>query len=222
MGDGAKPKIQADPWREYDAAALLALSGDISILLSDEFQIRDVVVPEKDKFEIDLRKKWLGLFFGEIVASDSIAKTESLLGSDACSSKNGARWRHLNLLAEDAPDVPVLAKYFVVRTAFGDVRQVICRDLRPMTELHALWQRDRRKLNEHLERTSAANTSSLPVDELVGAAPLADIIAAAADEVARMCIEEALRSNAGDEAAAAELLSISVGELRRRSRKNLH
>lgn len=205
-----------DPWRGYDAAALLASSGDVSFLLSESNEVIDVVVPEKEKFGVDLREAWRGRAFLEIVAKDSIDKVTSLLRLDTKPPTRGDRWRHLNFAIEGEAEIPLLAKNFRVETLYGEVHQVVCRDLRPMTELNARWQNENRQLLQQVTQASSKGSLNGSVSALVGSAPLADIMAAAADEVARICIEEALRSCAGDQVAAALVLGITGTELRRR------
>ncbi|MEY1557891.1 helix-turn-helix domain-containing protein [Yoonia sp. R2331] len=224
MGDAPIDGSGKNPWSGYDAAALLASSGDVSILLSERIEVLDVVVPEKKKFDFDLRTKWCGRGLVDIVAKDSAVKIPSLLGLDATPSVASDRWRHLNFMVESDSEIPLLAKSFRVQATFGPVHQIVCRDLRPMTELNARWQAENEKLLKQIAREPApsAEQFSASASALVGAAPLADIMAAAADEVARICIAEALRSCRGDEFAAAELLGITRLELRRRKRASLH
>lgn len=222
MGDRSSQNIGEDPWSGYDAAALLATSGDVSFLLSQRGEILDVVVPEKDKFDVDLRAYWRGRAFADIVAKDSVDKVISLLNLDEQSTPRRNRWRHLNFVLEDHQDIPLLAKNFRLHTPYGQVLQIVCRDLRPMTELNARWQNENRQLLKRAEDQSSIDPLSSSADTLVGAAPLADIMAAAADEVARICIDEALRSSGGDKTAAANLLGITVKELRQRCRKSFH
>lgn len=211
-----------DPWRGYDAAALLAMSGDVSILLSADSMVLDVMVPEKDKFVANLRTTWRGQAFAQIVAKDSLGKIEPLLGFDAGKSSRSGRWRHLNFLVEGADEIPLLAKHFRVETPYGNVRQVVCRDLRPMTELSARWQEENSRLLNEVAQATAVDEGVRFAGDLVGSAPLADILTAAVDEVARICISEALTSSSGDQTAAAQLLGITVAELRRLRRTSLH
>ncbi|MEJ8562792.1 hypothetical protein QTO30_17285 [Yoonia sp. GPGPB17] len=208
-----------DPWRGYDAAALLAMSGDVSILLSMDSLILDVMVPEKEKFDVDLRTSWVGRTFAEIVAKDSIGKIAPLLNLNAGTSSRNDRWRHLNFVVGVAAEIPLLAKHFRVGTPYGKVRQVVCRDLRPMTELNARWQDENSRLLVEVARAKAAKSFA---GDLVGSAPLADIMTAAVDEVAKICIEQALMLRDDDEVTAAQLLGITVAELRRRRRKPFH
>lgn len=211
-----------DSWGGYDATALLASSGDVSVLLSVSNEVIDVVVPEKEKFDFDLRTKWRGRTFVDIVAKDSIGKIASLLGLNARPSTKGDRWRHLNFVVEGESEMPLLAKSFRVRTPYGQIHQVVCRDLRPITELNARWQNENGELLKQVASSPSTEPYSEAASALVGTAPLTAIMAAAADEVARICIEEALRSCGGDEAAAAQLLEISGTELSRRRKMWTH
>ena len=211
------PKGQ-DPWREYDAAALLAMSGDVSILLSADNVVADVIVPQKAQFDADLRAKWLGRAFEQIVARDSVGKIEPLLGLKTKMLSSADRWRHLNFVVEGAADIPLLAKHFRIETSYGYIRQVVCRDLRPMTELNAHWQNENSRLLEQVAQATAKNEANSFVGDLVGSAPLKYIMDAAVDEVARICIADALKSCNGNEIAAALLLGISPEELRWRWR----
>lgn len=225
MGEERKrPESERSPLHGYDAATLLAMSGDVSIYLSSDSEsvVLDVMVTEKEKFDADLRAKWLGRRFEQIVAKDSLGKIEPLLTYDAGISSKDARWRHLNFLVEGAAEIPLLAKHFRVETPSGHVLLVVCRDLRPMTELNARWQNDYSRLFEQVAQATATNGTGTFADHLIGSAPLSDIMAAAVDEVAKLCIEEALKTCNGDEAAAAQLLCITTAELRRRRRTLAH
>lgn len=222
MGRAPNDGAGKDPWGGYDAAALLALSGDVSVLLSESNEVIDVVVPEKEKFDVDLRTTWRGRAFVDIVAKDSVGKIASLLRRDAKLPSRSDRWRHLNFVVKETMELPLLAKNFRVRTPYGHVHQVVCRDLRPMTELNARWQRENSQLIKQVADTAPTEPFSESASALIGAASLADIMSAAADEVARICIEEALRTCNGDEAAAAQLLKITRTELRRRRRTWTH
>jgi len=219
-----KPKNLAHdyPWRGYDSTALLAMSGDVSILLSAESVVLDVMVLEKEKFGVDLRTTWHGQAFADIVAKDSLGKIEPLLGFDTGKSSRSGRWRHLNFLVEESGEIPLLAKHFRVETPYGNVRQVVCRDLRPMTELSARWQDENSQLLNQIAQANSMNQDGTFAGDLVGSAPLADILNAAVDEVARICISEALAYCGGDETAAAQLLGITLVDLRRRRKTSLH
>ncbi|MFG5382802.1 hypothetical protein [Yoonia sp. R2-816] len=222
MAEQPKDQRSEDPWRGYDAAALLAMSGDVSILLSADSMVLDVMVPEREKFGANLRTKWLGQAFAQIVAKDSLGKIEPLLGFNARVLSKSDRWRHLNFLVDGTGEIPLLAKHFRVETPYGNVRQVVCRDLRPMTELNARWQDENSRLLEQVAQATATNEANTFAVDLVGSAPLADIMAAAIDEVANICIEQSLKSCDGDETAAAQLLGITVAELRRRRTTSFH
>lgn len=222
MDDRSSHNTGTDPQRGHDAAALLAKSGDVSFLLSPQSEILEVIVPEKQKFDVDLSTYWRGRAFADIVSKDSVGKLASLLNLDEQAEPRNERWRHLNFVLSDHEEIPLLAKNFRIRTAHGHFHQVICRDLRPMTELNARWQNE----NQQLLKQSAEKPSPDPLSKsagaLIGATPLADIMAAAADEVARICIEEALRSTDGNAIAAARVLGITVKELQQRRRDSHH
>jgi len=91
-----------------------------------------------------------------------------------------------------------------------------------VTELNARWQHENSQLLNKVTQATAINTGKTFSGDLIGSAPLADILAAAVDEVARICISEALTSCGGDETRAAELLDITVAELRRRHSTSFH
>ena len=222
MGEPPKNARGAFPWDDFDAAALLSMRSDVSLFLSDELLILEVFVTEPDKFNTDLRGAWKEKPFTEIVAKDSKNKIEALLVPSNDSSSIDPKWRHLNFLAEDGVGIPLLAKRFNVQTPHGQLAQVVCRDLRPMTELNRRWQRENTQLLQEVSKAKSERVGRTFAHGLVGSAPLSDIVAAAVDEVAKICISEALKLREGDEKAAADLLGITLEELRLKSRKRFH
>lgn len=206
-----------DPiWQGSDAAVLLALSGDLSILISEDDVILDVCEPAEGSFSVDLRDNWVGKSVTDIVSKDSAEKVNRLLGSNAATATDATRWRHLNFMAADGVEVPLLTKHFAVETPGGVIRQIVCRDLRPMTELSSRWEKENRSLLQLVNEASTTEEKAQSASDLVGAAPLADIVAAAVDEVTRICIDEALNASDGNQAKAARILGITTTELRRR------
>ena len=76
-------------WQRYEIAVLLASSGDVSILMSVDRVVLEVIVPDDDMFDAHIGSKWQGRDFNQLVANDSAAKIEPLLSENANTAANG-------------------------------------------------------------------------------------------------------------------------------------
>lgn len=209
-----------------DVAALIAQTSDVSFSLAPDGKVTAAVLAPGTDFAFDVMAEWVGRRFVDIVGKDSQSKVAALLGANAALTGGNTRWRHLNLLVDGRPEVPLLAKHFEFDTPDGTARRVLCRDLRPLTELNSRWQNERQQAARQKAQTAqserAGSSMATATSVLVGAAPLDQIVSAAVDEVVKICLEEALSSVGGNKAEAARLLGISLAELHAREKKHLH
>lgn len=112
------------------AAAMLAASADITLVVDPAGVVQDVAVGSEDFYALDL-EGWIGRPFAELVASDSRHKTRALVEEAEPDAKT--RWREINLVSAEGANVPV--NFTAVRIApDGDV-VVFGRDLATVARL---------------------------------------------------------------------------------------
>lgn len=152
------------------AAALLAETNDLSLILDREGRIHDVAIGSDDP-ALDVSLGWIGQLWPDTVTTESVNKINLLLESP----NNGveSRWRQVNHPVEGQPDLPIL--YKTLATADADHIVAVGRDLRAMAQLqqrlldvqHSL-ERDYMRLHQAETRYrmlfSMANEAILVVD----------------------------------------------------------
>ena len=167
---------------------------------------------------------WVGRSFAEILSRDSRSKLESLFRTDAAAAPEAVRWRHVNLLCDGAPSLPVLVKYFELGEGADRTRIIIARDLRPTVDMQTRLQRAYTEMEAAFETRGTlpgAATGALVVSGMmdsIGHRPLGQIVSETVRALESLCVTEALRRCNDDAEAAARLLGIATEEVRRRSR----
>ncbi len=112
------------------AAALLAATSDIALVIDDEGVIRDVAVSAEELDGLD-PEPWFGRPWAEVVAPDSRRKTE-MMRSEAKAGVR-SRWREINHLAVDGASVPI--SFAATRVSGGGYTLVVGRDLATISRL---------------------------------------------------------------------------------------
>ncbi|MEM9432422.1 MAG: hypothetical protein AAGA12_00765 [Pseudomonadota bacterium] len=123
-----------------DAVTLVTQCADITLQLSVDGQIIDVFC--SSQFDAKKFGNWIGRSFGEVVTPDSAPKVAGLLADNAASEDNEGRWRHLNLELIDGESMPLLLKYFKFEKDGVNVAVVTGRDLGPMVDAQARFQKE--------------------------------------------------------------------------------
>lgn len=202
--------------------ALLSQMADLVLFLSpmqDIIALRawgsvaEVVCPD-----------WVGRSFASIISRDSQPKLAALFAEDAARADDSLRWRHVNLLCDVGPPLPVLLKYFELGEDHERVPVIVGRDLRPTVDMQARLQRAYTEMEAAFEsRTTLQGTptGALVVGgmiESIGQRPLGQIVSETARALEQLCIAEALRRCDDNPEAAARLLGLPPDEVRRRAR----
>lgn len=203
---------------------LIVECTDLSFFLSTEKIILEVYVADNIVLPFDPQEHWVGSKFNTIIASDSQNKAKQLIRTNAGLNPNTYLWRHINFVSKDGHQIPLLTKQFIFDSSGEDLYQIVCRDLRPLTDLNARWLKETKDLMALRDRNMLSDGASLPsssADKLVGVAPLGDIVQSAVSEIIGMCLESANKATDGDDFAAARLLGISVAEYKDRMRQHL-
>ena len=114
------------------AAALIAASSDITLVLDAAGVVRDLALQNDDLArDLEDSASWFGRPVAATVAPDSRPKVEALL-RDASNSAE-TRWRHINHLTPDGRSVPVL--YCCVQLGAEGRMVAFGRDMRVMSAL---------------------------------------------------------------------------------------
>ena len=111
------------------AAALLALTSDVALVLDSDGVIRDVSFGT-DELARDAYKDWIGKRWIDTVTVESKSKITSLIQE---ATAQPSRWRQVNHPAQQGPDVPI--SYSVIR--YHKDRRIVAvgRDQRAMASL---------------------------------------------------------------------------------------
>lgn len=124
---GADPAFSGIPARS--AAALLALAGDIVLVLDDGGVIRGIEAGDEDA-PFAVARQWLGRPWTDTVHADSRGKVEALLREATVGGVT--KRRQVNHLREDGADIPVA--YTALRLERGTV-VAVGRDMRHVSAL---------------------------------------------------------------------------------------
>lgn len=137
MASSVKPFDATEPaFRTLDAstaAALLAVGGDIALVIDAAGVIRDIALPPGET-QLDASGEWIGRAFVDTVTSETRVKVESLL-REAVSTGMSKR-RQVNHALGEGVDVPVA--YTALRIGRNGNVVAVGRDMR---HLSALQQR---------------------------------------------------------------------------------
>lgn len=116
---------------DADAAArLIAAAADIALIVDRTGVIRDVARGSEELSGAG-SESWLGRAWADTVTPESRAKVEAILGDAAAGAST--RWRHVNHLAPQGGDVPVL--YSGVQVGHEGHIVAVGRSLRALSEL---------------------------------------------------------------------------------------
>lgn len=153
------------------AAALLAETNDLCLIVDRDGTVRDVAIGNDDP-ALKVTLDWVGSDWADTVTPESVPKIKSLLASLENEQEQG-KWRQVNHPIEGEPDLPVL--YKAVTFDASDHIVAVGRDLRPMALLqqrlldvqHSL-ERDYTRLHQAETRYrmlfSMANEAILVID----------------------------------------------------------
>jgi len=108
--------------------------------------------------------------------------------------------------------IRLLGKYFRIGALSSDRRQVVCRDLRPTTEMNACSQDENNSLLEKALKRLEIDQAVISAGNLVGFAPLLYVLVVTVE----ICFDKALLVRNGDGLAAAQLFETPIAELKRR------
>ncbi len=111
------------------AAALLALTSDVALVLDSDGVIRDVSFGT-DELARDAYKDWIGKRWIDTVTVESKPKITALIHEAAAQP---SRWRQVNHPAPQGPDIPI--SYSVIRYAKDRRIVAVGRDQRAMASL---------------------------------------------------------------------------------------
>lgn len=112
----------------HDAASLLSIAGDFTLVIDASGIIREVVVGE-DAASLGDIKSWVGRAWSDTVTSETRGKIKALL-ADALAGRVSKR-RQVNHLTAGAADLPVL--YTTVHTGTTSAIVAVGRDLRQIS-----------------------------------------------------------------------------------------
>ena len=112
------------------AAAMVAASSDIALVLDAQGVIRDVAFGNAELAR-EANRQWIGRRWIETVTIESRNKIEDMIRE--ASPRAPTRWRQVNYPNPDGPDIPI--RHSAIR--FGADRKIMCvgRDLRAMAQL---------------------------------------------------------------------------------------
>lgn len=208
-----------------DAPAVEALLGQMADLILFLSPMQDIIAmrawgPVAEVVCPD----WVGRSFASVIARDSRPKLAALFATDAARAEDSLRWRHVNLLCNGGPSLPVLVKYFELGDGPDRVPVIIARDLRPTVDMQARLQRAYTEMEAAFEsRTTPQGTptGALVVGGMmdsIGQRPLGQIVSETARALEQLCIAEAMRRSDDNPERAARLLGVPADEVRRRAR----
>jgi len=112
------------------AAALIAASSDIALIIDSDGVIRDLAFGSEDLSAEDCAN-WLGQPWAEVVTVESRPKVEALLRGAVTNATPS--WRHVNHPSSSGADVPLL--YSAIRVGSKDHVVAMGRDLRGVAAL---------------------------------------------------------------------------------------
>jgi transcriptional regulator PpsR len=134
MASSVKPFDASDPaLGELDArsaAALLAVAGDIALVIDSEGVVRDVTVTGGDS-QFEGSRQWVGKPWNETVTVEARLKIDSLLREAA--SNGASKRRQINHVLTDGLDVPV--SYTALRLGRSGDIVAVGRDMRHVSAL---------------------------------------------------------------------------------------
>lgn len=188
-----------------------------------------------------LAELWTGQSVASIVSPESLGKLARLLKTDAGEIDSEGVWQHVNLVRSADKTVPLLMIFARLPAQSGLSGLIIARDLRPTVELSERFRRATREMERRYEELAEHDEavrhqparfddaefgkqaagrigSSLLINvmERVHESPMDDIIDETVRIIERLCISEALKHTHGGEDEAAQILGISVDDLRRK------
>ena len=167
---------------------------------------------------------WVGRSFARVLSIESRSKLGAIFATDAATAPDTLRWRHVNLLCDGGPSLPVLVKYFELGDGPDRVRVIVARDLRPTVDMQARLQRAYTEMEAAFESRGTpqgSSTGALVVGGMLdslGQRPLGQIVSETARALEALCVAEALRRTGDDAEAAGMMLGLTVDEVRRRAR----
>ncbi len=115
-------------WRA--AAALLAASSDVTLVVDQTGVLQDIALGHEDFYPLDL-ESWIGRRLTDIVAVDSKSKVEALL-RDATTDR-AQRWREVNLTIPSGGSIPLA--FTAIRIAEEGEAVLFGRDLATVARL---------------------------------------------------------------------------------------
>ncbi|MFN9311007.1 MAG: transcriptional regulator PpsR, partial [Gemmatimonas sp.] len=135
MASSVKPFDATNPaFGELDArsaAALLAVAGDIALVMDGAGVIRDVAVMGGGDSQFDTAAQWIGRPWNETVSGDSRAKIDTLVKEAV--HQGVSKRRQVNHVMGDVMDVPV--SYTTIKLGRDGSLVAVGRDMRHVSAL---------------------------------------------------------------------------------------
>jgi transcriptional regulator PpsR len=129
-----KPFNASDPaFEELDArsaAALLAVGGDIALVVDDEGVVRDVALAD-DERKLDESNRWVGRSWSDLVTPETRIKISTLIKE--ATTRGVSRRRQVNHALDSGEEVPVT--YAAVRVGRAGQLVAVGRDMRHVAAL---------------------------------------------------------------------------------------
>ena len=135
------------------AADLAANAADVTLLIDETGVIRDAAFPGEELAEDDY-KSWIGKRWADLVHPDSRDKVANLLSGERTPGQR--RWRHINHLRSDEPDLPV--RYFTLPASREGWVLAIGRDLCAASRLQQRLIEAQRSMEREYARVRQAET----------------------------------------------------------------
>lgn len=198
-----RPSIHlCDRLDRQELADICTGSADLILSLSDDGRIEDasttLVLPRCTV------AGWIGRRITEIASPESVEKLQHLLTLGVAAE--APLWRHANLLASDGSTVPLLVRFT------GPL--LLARDLMPLHEAAARFQREQMELIRHYEdRLAAVEAACRNLREALAEKHGADKVVA--KRVTWQSARDALRAAQADHDRAAALVGLTVADFDR-------
>lgn len=126
---GSNPASSAlDP---HTAAALLAVAGDIALVMDSAGVIRDVALSAGGDSHLEEASRWVGRSWSETVTSESRGKIDTLIKEAA--NQGVSKRRQVNHLLAEVSELPVA--YTALRLGPGGALVAVGRDMRNVSTL---------------------------------------------------------------------------------------
>ena len=132
------------------SSILIQQCSDLTFKLSSEFEILGIHC--STGFRTEAFVGWIGKSFHQIVSVESTRKLDRLFADNSASVLSEGRWRHLNFVADDGSNLPLLLKFFRFVNEGTAAHLVVARDLSPVVDAQRRFVKEQSVLEQELER----------------------------------------------------------------------